>query len=353
MLGCAPLLAGCLLPAPRPGQPPPPRAPGGALLHDVFRRANKNDDGKLSFEEFKNYFADGILSSEELWELFSGIDRRHSDLETERLCEYFSEHIGEYRHVLSALEILNTVVLAAMDKTKLVYESSSKVEQFVTRFLLRETRNQLQTLQASLECASDTLEEQAGRERKDEKKPKAFAGLRPGRRSGRRAQKTIRLSPTDPYSGMLTTGLGMDADSQWAAQVNRLQQLIDKLECQSPRLEPLKGEAVCKGRNAHILVAQRQLSVTQSCLERFHQALQSYTEVTAGQTHCLHVSSCKLTSQACFILYEFWQDMASWRSHLQSDCTKMFQGTISSLLDSPELVTTMLVPASWWIMNNN
>lgn len=37
------------------------------------------DDGKLSFEEFKNYFADGILSSEELWELFSGIDRRHSE----------------------------------------------------------------------------------------------------------------------------------------------------------------------------------------------------------------------------------------------------------------------------------
>lgn len=37
------------------------------------------DDGKLSFEEFKNYFSDGILSSEELWELFSGIDRRHSE----------------------------------------------------------------------------------------------------------------------------------------------------------------------------------------------------------------------------------------------------------------------------------
>lgn len=37
------------------------------------------DDGKLSFEEFKNYFSDGILSSEELWELFSSIDRRHSE----------------------------------------------------------------------------------------------------------------------------------------------------------------------------------------------------------------------------------------------------------------------------------
>nr|XP_008166388.1 N-terminal EF-hand calcium-binding protein 3 [Chrysemys picta bellii] len=388
MLACAEMLAMCLLsakPAPSPcaGQPPQPRGQGLALFHDVFRRANKNDDGKLSFEEFKNYFADGILSSEELWELFSGIDRHHSDnLETEKLCDYFSEHLGEYRHVLSALEALNTAVLAAMDKTKLEYESSSKMEQFVTRFLLRETRTQLQTLQASLECASDTIEEQAGLEsihvqtqewvrlcqsamserlgstfacveRKYLKKSEVFIGPRSGRRCGRRAQKTVCLSPTDPYSGMLTTGVCVEADSQWVAQINRLQQLIDKLECKSPRLEPLKEEVVCKGRNAHILVAQRQLSVTESGLEGFHQALQCYTEVTAGQSCCLHVSSRKLTSEACFILYEFWQDVTSWRSHLQSNCSKTFQWAIIDLLESPELVTTMLFPASWWIVNNN
>lgn len=29
---------------------------------------------------------------------------------------------------------------------------------------------------------------------------------------------------------------------------------------------------------------------------------------------CPHsVSACKLTDEACFILYEFWQDAASWR----------------------------------------
>lgn len=41
------------------------------------------------------------------------------------------------------------------------YEQASKVDQFVTRFLLRETVNQLQALQTSLEGASDTLEAQA------------------------------------------------------------------------------------------------------------------------------------------------------------------------------------------------
>lgn len=39
------------------------------------------------------------------------------------------------------------------------------MEQFLTRFLLRETMHQLQSLQGSLECAVDTMEEQAGRER--------------------------------------------------------------------------------------------------------------------------------------------------------------------------------------------
>lgn len=138
------------------------------------------------------------------------------------------------------------------------------MEQFLTRFLLRETMHQLQSLQGSLECAVDTMEEQAGGERywvlagcavpshhhgvtecwdsgcfwegsvgaalcdpsvqlalgrtdpnssfafysfrKDIKISETLVGLRSGRRCGRRGQKNICLSPTDPYSGMLTTG---------------------------------------------------------------------------------------------------------------------------------------------------
>ncbi|KAG8517876.1 N-terminal EF-hand calcium-binding protein 3 [Galemys pyrenaicus] len=142
-MACAGLLTVCLLgpPAPDPPRPPAPArarfpAPvpstpaGHALFQDVFRRADKNDDGKLSFEEFQNYFADGLLSPGELQELFSGIDGHPTDnLETEKLCatleppsaaDYFSEHLGVYRPVLAALESLNRAVLTAMDTTKLV-----------------------------------------------------------------------------------------------------------------------------------------------------------------------------------------------------------------------------------------
>lgn len=37
-----------------------------------------SDDGKLTFEEFNAYFADGILTTEELQELFYSIDGRQN-----------------------------------------------------------------------------------------------------------------------------------------------------------------------------------------------------------------------------------------------------------------------------------
>ncbi|GAA6095537.1 N-terminal EF-hand calcium-binding protein 1 isoform X1 [Tachysurus ichikawai] len=79
----------------------------------------QTDDGKLSFEEFKAYFSDGILTTEELQELFYSIDgRQTNNLDTDKLSDYFSQHLGEYLNVLSALEKLNVAILKAMDKTK-------------------------------------------------------------------------------------------------------------------------------------------------------------------------------------------------------------------------------------------
>jgi len=53
----------------------------------VFRRADKNDDGSLSLEEFQTFFADGVLSSRELEELFRQIDtHKTNNLDTSELC---------------------------------------------------------------------------------------------------------------------------------------------------------------------------------------------------------------------------------------------------------------------------
>uniref|UniRef100_A0A673AUV4 N-terminal EF-hand calcium binding protein 3 n=1 Tax=Sphaeramia orbicularis TaxID=375764 RepID=A0A673AUV4_9TELE len=113
-----------------------------------------SDDGKLSFEEFNAYFADGILTTEELQELKFIVIM----LETEKNEE---NHLGEYLNVLSSLESLNIAILKAMDKTKEEYQGSSVLGQFVTRFMLRETSSQLLSLQRSLQCAMDAVEEQS------------------------------------------------------------------------------------------------------------------------------------------------------------------------------------------------
>ncbi|KAL1272269.1 hypothetical protein QQF64_028131 [Cirrhinus molitorella] len=327
---------------------------GLSIFHDIFRRADKNDDGKLSFEEFKAYFADGILTTDELRELFYSIDgRQTNNLDTDKLSDYFSQHLGEYLDVLSALEKLNVAVLKAMDKTKEEYQGSSVLGQFVTRFMLRETSSQLLSLQMSLQCAMEAVEAQSSTTPVEVKVPEHLVIQKNNRRCGRRVQKNMCLSPTDPYSGILTTGVTVDTDEHWCSQINRLQQLIDKLECQSPKLEPLKEDTLASTYKSNILLVQRQMSVTENDLEEFQKALKTYADTTANQNDNLHVSIQKLPEKSCYIIYEFWQDRISWMSYLQSDASKMFQRCIIDLLEDPEIVSTMLMPASWWIMTNN
>ncbi|NWS25039.1 NECA3 protein, partial [Polioptila caerulea] len=239
------------------------------------------------------------------------------------------------------------------------YETASKMEQFLTRFLLRETMHQLQSLQASLECAVDTVEEQAGRERKEIKKSETSVGLRSGRRCGRRGQRNICLSPTDPYSGMLTTGTCCSSGCLCPAGAWRGRKA-------GPQLELLLLQPSTAASPGPALLPPRCLPPP--CPRAGGSSSPSWAGgnvggIALGAESCCQLSSwslcphsvsaCKLRDEACFILYEFWQDVTSWRSHLQSSCSKTFQQSILSLLESPELLTTMLFPASWWIMNNN
>ncbi|XP_015261542.1 PREDICTED: N-terminal EF-hand calcium-binding protein 1 [Gekko japonicus] len=310
------------------------------------------DDGKLSFDEFKAYFADGILSREELHELFHTIDTHNTDnIDTEELFEYFSQHLGEYENVLSALEDLNVSILKAMDKTKKNYQEASKLEQFVTRFLLKETLNQLQSLHNSLECAMETTEEQTRQEKQVPAKPEVLTVQQPGRRSSRRLQRNNSFSPVSP---LLNSGgpRWLEEDNQWMTQINRLQKLIDRLEQKDLKLEPLEEEISEGNTQSHIMIVQRQMTVIAEEVEQFRFALRQYVDTASSQDGCLHVSIQKLTNETRFIIYEFWENNA-WNSHLQMNYNKTFQRSNVDCLEMPEHITTMRVPASWWVLNNN
>ncbi|XP_033929890.1 N-terminal EF-hand calcium-binding protein 1-like, partial [Melopsittacus undulatus] len=220
--------------------PPKPPSPAGGGDGCGGRMAAEPGAGLRIFRDV-TYFADGILSGEELHELFHTIDTHNNDnLDTEELCEYFSQHLGEYENVLSVLEDLNITILKAMDKTKKDYQEASNLEQFVTRFLLKETLNQLQSLQSSVECAMETTEEQTRQERQDPAKPEVLSIQWPGKHSSRRLQRNNSLSPNSPR---FSTGW-MEENGQWMTQINRLQNLIDRLEKKDLKLEPFEEEVL-------------------------------------------------------------------------------------------------------------
>uniref|UniRef100_A0A3P8WR08 N-terminal EF-hand calcium binding protein 3 n=1 Tax=Cynoglossus semilaevis TaxID=244447 RepID=A0A3P8WR08_CYNSE len=313
----------------------------------IFRRADKNDDGKLTFEEFNAYFADGILTTEELQELFYSIDgRQNNNLETDKLSDYFSQHLGEYLSVLSSLESLNVAILKAMDKTKEEYEGASVLGQFVTRFMLRETSSQLLSLQRSLQCAMEAVEEQSCPTQREVETPELTGAQRSSRQCGQSLHNNLCMSPADPCSGILTTGVGTEDGENWCYQINRLQQLLDKLECQTPKLEPLKEDTLASTYKSNILLVQRQVSVTDGDLDKFHKVLKCYVDATSAQSDNLHVSVQKPPGKSCYIMYEFWQDRISWMSYLQSNSSKDFQRCIIDMLEDAEVVSTMLLPDS-------
>uniref|UniRef100_A0A3B4AXM1 ABM domain-containing protein n=1 Tax=Periophthalmus magnuspinnatus TaxID=409849 RepID=A0A3B4AXM1_9GOBI len=283
----------------------------------------------LSFDEFNAYFADGILTTEELQELFYSIDgRQNNNLDTDKLSDYFSQHLGEYLNVLSSLESLNIAILKAMDKTKEEYQGSSVLGQFVTRFMLRETSSQLSSLQRSLQCAMEAVEEQS---------------------SPAPTRRALRFTCSSAVSYMYVccsaAGLTLDHEENWCSQINKLQQLLDKLECQVCHLSA--------PTSINILLVQRQMSVIEGDVDKFQMVLKSYLAATAAQTDNLHVSVQKLPGKSCYIMYEFWQDRLSWMSYLQSNSSKDFQRCVIDMLEDAEVVSTMLLPASWWIMSNN
>ncbi|KAL7984191.1 hypothetical protein Chor_002761, partial [Crotalus horridus] len=57
------------------------------------------------------------------------------------------------------------------------------------------------------------------------------------------------------------------------------------------------------------------------------------------------VSIQKLSGKSCFIVYEFWE-INAWNSHLQMNYSKSFQRSNVDCLETPEHITTMLVPGN-------
>ncbi|XP_040490297.1 N-terminal EF-hand calcium-binding protein 2 [Ursus maritimus] len=318
-----------------------------AVALQIFRRADKNDDGKLSLEEFQLFFADGVLNEKELEDLFHTIDSDNTNhVDTKELCDYFVDHMGDYEDVLASLETLNHSVLKAMGYTKKVYEGGSHVDQFVTRFLLKETANQIQSLLSSVESAVEAIEEQTSQIRQNHSKPShggvetwsgsAVPPHAPNPKLGATEQgKTLPSVAVDPKEEGLE------------AQISRLAELIGRLESKTLWFDLQQRLTDEEGTNMHLQLVRQEMAVCPEQLSEFVDSLRQYMRGTAGAGNCFHIAAVRLADGFTFVVYEFWETEEEWRRHLQSPVCKAFRHVKVDTLSQPEALSRILVPAAW------
>ncbi|XP_037265420.1 N-terminal EF-hand calcium-binding protein 2 isoform X2 [Falco biarmicus] len=260
---------------------------------------------------------------------------------------YFADHMGDYEDVLASLETLNLSILKAMDYTKRVYESGSNVDQFVTRFLLKETANQTQSLLSSVESAVDAIDEQTNPARPYPSK--AAHGLMD-------AWYDSPVPSYSPTSWMVPreqgksfqTGSSDTKAEGLEGQINRLAELIGRLEDKTlwfdlhQRLSDSESTAC-----TYLLLVRDEMTVSHKHLGEFCSSLKQYLKSVAGERDCFHVTAVKLPDGVTFIVYEFWETEEDWKRHLQSATCKGFQHVKVDTLSQPEAISSVAVPAAW------
>nr|XP_046207592.1 N-terminal EF-hand calcium-binding protein 2-like isoform X2 [Oncorhynchus gorbuscha] len=311
---------------------PEPRK-GISVILDIFRRADKDDDGKLSLDEFQAFFSDGTLNEEELENLFHTIDSDNtSNVDTKELCDYFAKHMGDYEGVLASLETLNLSILRAMDFTKKVYERGTNVEQFVTRFLLKESANQIHSLLNSVESAVDAIDEQhcsqSGYPTKVSQQvpEKCYENPVPDYPPNNKVSAAKDAAPRNINTA---TGVVEVRKETLEAQINRLAELIGRLE------------------NKSLYLIRQEMTVSQKQLGEFCEALKQYLKNVSAERDCFHVTAVRLPDGLSFVVYEFWDGEEEWKKHLQAASFKAFQHVKVDTLCQPEAVSTVAVPAAW------
>jgi hypothetical protein len=125
---------------------------GDALFGDVFKRADKNDDARIDYAEFVEFFGDSFASNAELAQFFAAADTDASkNIDHKELSSFFAAGVAgrTYTPIFATLERLHAELNAALVASHANNQLSSgnATELFKERFFLREIASQLETLQ--------------------------------------------------------------------------------------------------------------------------------------------------------------------------------------------------------------
>ncbi|XP_025076329.1 N-terminal EF-hand calcium-binding protein 1-like isoform X1 [Pomacea canaliculata] len=326
---------------------------GMKIFLDVFRRADKNDDGFISWEEFISYFADGVVGKEELESLFNEIDTHNThNIDTGELCAYFSQHLGEFKEVFGMLEDLNKSITDVLFSISKAHDAADHRKKFVTRFLLQEVISQISALQRPLEAASESVDNKARAEMgegvaplkpEDLLKKGDGPSVIPGRVVRRAKRQVSSQSASSDVSELVEKGIS----PALSAQVERLASLIEHLETKI-NFDGFRDEEVIPGEDTTLLLVQREFVSKENKIEEFRAQLRSYVDVTQGFNGCLNISVRDLRATNTFSVYEIWSTEELYIQNCDSAATKTLYQTSAELLERPETVHSMKIPITWW-----
>ncbi|TWW76239.1 N-terminal EF-hand calcium-binding protein 2 [Takifugu flavidus] len=179
---------------------------------------------------------------------------------------------------------------AAQQLENQVYEKGTNVEQFVTRFLLKESANQIQSLLNSVESAVDAIDEQHSQSRVPPAKVSP-------RISGRQNEHRVpdyptnnKISPKEVLKTLNNASGTGEADKEGLDdQISRLAKLIGRLEDKTfwfdlhQRLTDADGTA-----SESLLLIRQEMVVSQKKLAEFCEALKQYLRNVSIQKECFH-----------------------------------------------------------------
>ncbi|XP_060582777.1 N-terminal EF-hand calcium-binding protein 1-like [Ruditapes philippinarum] len=323
---------------------------GMSIFLDVFRRADKKDDGKISWEEFVAFFADGVMSKEELRKLFEEIDTHKTNyIDPKELCDYFSKHLGQFKEILSLVEDLNTKVSNMLLSTSKTYPEKSRSDQFISRFLMGLVMDQVCALQRPLDSATEALDEQAKNERtdivpvqvEDVREKSKEQSIVPGRVVRRAKRQT---SSQNSYEGQQALG---STQAALNSQVDRLSSLLDRLE-KRVNFDGIVDEEVDVTEDKKVILYQLDMAIKSGQEQSFKTSMRDYIEATNAAPGCLNVTVRSFKDSNKFTMYEVWTSDDNQTKHAGSSAGQAFKKSLTDNTDNPGQPRSVAIPASWW-----
>ncbi|XP_049516881.1 N-terminal EF-hand calcium-binding protein 1 isoform X1 [Dermacentor silvarum] len=335
---------------------------GTSVLLNVLNRADTNGDGVLAKEEFLNFFWDAILTEDELCELFDEINiHRTGFIDAGELSAFVWQHMGKFPGLLAALEDLSVAVRKGLQQMEKTYDASSIQEQFVSRFLVRETVFQLSKLTAALDASQKRLQEEGiplidGSDSSDDdgealRSPTTSCNFQAA--VGPKSLQVYkpcpsRLLPVRLRKQVVTqTSLHLEESSHdLNAQIKKLAAIVEKLANQPKFQKPQEDELDITEESLLFLV-QQTMPVEEGQLDNYKESLKTYAEKTAACAGCLFTSVRFYKDIITYAVYEVWESEDTWNKHLRSHIYKTLQHQNIECLRKPEFLNTMEIPGKY------